>query len=537
MAHRFSLLTAHIRRLVCIGLLLGGSLFGDQYDPSLSYYNGVDGLTGTALSNSLHNIIDNHTDLGYDAMRYAPRVLDVDPNNSSNIILIYSGYSIPGHTFNSQWNREHAWPQSFGADSGTKPGADFHHLFPANPGVNSARSNLIFDWTDPGNYQSVSNAPGSSKDNNSFEPRDADKGRIARAMLYMDLRYDSGDGYGDFNLAESANQSSKRMAKLSTLLEWNRLFPPDEHERRRNHLIHNGFEFASFNYKQGNRNPFVDIPDVADVIFDDPDLYAWGEWRWEHFSINDYFSGDKIAPFGDPDNDLLLNLIEYSADLDPMVAESPDLLSKIRFAGFAIQLRYSRQRNSIRGGITYAVEKSQTPLREETWEPLSAQDITNESTSGSGNPETVTLNLKDLGADMYFRLVVSQSVGHETLEAFFDPVATYDPTGSIFVYDNILGGTGWTDSDWMGELADDNYPWVYHKQHGPIYVDAWRDDIVWTSDPAIGWFYSSSELYPWIYHVDSDEWYYYHTLSASPNRMFMNSNKQWLPETQLAPST
>lgn len=520
---------------VCQGLVFISSsgLSAGEYLPPEGYYDGAEGLVGTALREVLHEAIDGHRNLGYDAMRIAPRVLDADPETADNIILIYSGASVAGFRFNSSWNREHTWPQSFGADSYLMPGADFHHLFPANPTVNSARSNLIFDWTSPGESEDVYNAPGSTMDSNSFEPRDEDKGRVARAMLYMDLRYEASDGFGDFQLAETANQATKRMAKLSVLLEWNRLFPPDERELRRNHLIHNGFPFAGFTYTQGNRNPFVDFPDIADALFTHSERMAWGTWRWTHFSLEQLQAGTQTGPLDDPDEDFLPNLLEYSANLDPLAPQSANLLTVFRLPGFGTQLRYTRQAGASADGIRYAIQRSGTPLREESWVTLEDADFTSQTVSGSGLTELVTALVPPSSDPVWYRLAVTQTLGAGSTQAVFDPVRTPEGSESLFVYDAEIQSTGWKESPWMGYVSDSDYPWVYHVHHRWLYFSAEQDDQVWYLDSQLGWCFTSSAFYPNLYHVGSDQWLYYLKASTAPNRWFHAAGQGWVQESEI----
>jgi hypothetical protein len=368
----------------------------------------------------------------------------------------------------------------------------------------------------------VTEAPGSTKDSNSFEPRDEDKGRVARAMLYMDVRYDNGYAYGDFILGNVTVQGNQQMAKLSTLLEWNRLFPPDERERRRNHLIYSG-----------NRNPFVDFPDLADAIFTSGERVAWGTWRWNHFSLDQLYSGDVTGELDDPDGDLLVNLLEYSANLDPNGFTQPVLMTQFRFPGFSIQLRYSRQKGWAQEGISYSIEKSGTPLREETWAPLAPEEITSVAVSDSGDMELVTTNLPDLPQPVYFRLAVNRTTSGGSAEASFDPVRSYDTTGSIFIYDRKVNGTDWRLSDWMGYVYDPGFPWIYHSEHGYSYVSASRDDAVWIYDGSLGWYYTSSLYYPWLFHWGSSQWLYFQTGSLYPDRWFQTPAGGWVAEGEL----
>lgn len=517
-------------------LLLAWTAFGylslsaeDLYDPPEGFYNPAENLLGASLRTELHDLIDDHTGYDYDALKLAIRVLDANPDNPDEIILLYSGISVPGNRFNTDWNREHVWPQSFGADSDDKPGYDFHHLYPADPGVNSSRSNLIFDWSDGGGTP-VSNAPGSTKDNNSFEPRDEDKGRVARAMLYMDLRYESSDGFGDFVLAETANQASQRMAKLSTLLEWNRLFPPDERERRRNHLVDMGFQFSTRSYRQGNRNPFVDFPDLADALFID-DRVAWGAWRWANFSVSQLSAEAAAGPFDDPDEDLLVNLLEFSANLDPVDPVQESLLTSLTFPGAGTQLRYTRLKGFPLEGLTYTIERSATPLREETWMALTESDWDRRGVADLGMTELVTISMPVGAPPGEYRLRVERTLGDTTQSAVFDPARTFDPGGSIFIYETTSSQTGFKEFTWMDGLLDDLWPWVYHRQHGWLYFEAERDDAVWFYDGDLeAWFFTTSDFYPYLLHADSGEWLFFETTTEKPDRLFYSWPDGWISE-------
>ncbi|MFA6434961.1 MAG: endonuclease [Elusimicrobiales bacterium] len=144
-------------------------------------------------------------------------------------------------------NAEHGWPQGY-FDRAYPMKSDLHHVFPTFITPNSARAELPFGVVDRAVY-ATSN--GTRKDAKGFEPADSVKGDVARAMLYFVVRYydreiRSGMRYNDFWIS-----------RVPMFLEWNRQDPPDDAERRRNELI---------NQFQGNRNPFVDDPALADKI-------------------------------------------------------------------------------------------------------------------------------------------------------------------------------------------------------------------------------------------------------------------------------
>ncbi|MEV0811030.1 endonuclease [Micromonospora sp. NPDC050200] len=211
-----------------------------------TYYAGAVGKTGTALRSSLHSIIRTQTKLTYDQVWEALKDTDQDPANANNVLLLYTGRS-QAKTSNGggvdDWNREHVWAKSHG-DFGTAtgPGTDVHHLRPEDVSVNSLRGNKDFD----AGGSAVAEAPGCYTDADSFEPRTAVKGDVARMIMYMAVRYEGDDGWPDLEMNNSvANGTAPYLGRLSVLLAWNKLDPPDAFEQRRNQRIYERW--------QGNR--------------------------------------------------------------------------------------------------------------------------------------------------------------------------------------------------------------------------------------------------------------------------------------------
>ncbi|MDY0063693.1 MAG: endonuclease [Bacilli bacterium] len=229
------------------------------------YYQNAEGLSGTALKTALHQIIRGHQSYSYDFAKTALKETDEDPNNTNNVILFYTGRSQAKSAFGSSgndWNREHVWAKSHGDFGETKPmGTDLHHLRPTDASVNSKRSNLDFD--DGGTKVNDTYGAGSTfcyVDGDSFEPRDEVKGDVARIIFYMAVRYEGGiSGEKDLEINDRVNNGTNPyMGKASTLLAWNEQDPVDDFERNRNEVI--------FDY-QNNRNPFIDHPEFADMIW------------------------------------------------------------------------------------------------------------------------------------------------------------------------------------------------------------------------------------------------------------------------------
>jgi len=148
---------------------------------------------------------------------------------------------------NNVINCEHTWPQSkfTGAFPKGLQKSDLHHLFPADSKANGIRGNYDFADVDgdplencDGSYYGVEKWQGGN-----FEPPKEHKGNVARALFYFSVRYKI-----HINDSEEAY-----------LREWNNQDPVDEEEMQRNDTIHK---------IQGNRNPFVDYPELADQISD-----------------------------------------------------------------------------------------------------------------------------------------------------------------------------------------------------------------------------------------------------------------------------
>ena len=230
-------------------------------DGTDAYYADAHGRTGSSLRTALHTIVSRGvTTLSYGEVWDALKVTDQDPADPSKVVLLYSGVSRAKSRnggARGDWNREHVWPQSrghFGTAAG--PGTDLHHLRPEDVGVNALRGNKDFD-TGGG---AATGAAGNHTDADSWEPRAAVRGDVARMVLYMAVRYEGDDAWPDLEAADSVGAGrDPRLGRLSTLLRWSAEDPPDDFEKRRNEVIHRDY--------QHNRNPFIDHPEWVASVF------------------------------------------------------------------------------------------------------------------------------------------------------------------------------------------------------------------------------------------------------------------------------
>ncbi len=243
-----------------------------DFDDSIYYADVNAALANQATAANLRSAINgaisiNHNVLTYSEVWTALTQTDEDPLNSDNVILLYRGLSLAKFSNGSgtqssnpdNWNREHVWAKSHGFPSSSASAyTDIHHLRPTDISVNSSRGNLDFDYSD----NALSEAPQNRVDGNSFEPRDAVKGDVARMTFYMDVRYEGADPQTpDLTLVDMLTSTGQpRLGKLCALLAWHVADPVDSYEQERNNRI---YEF------QGNRNPFIDHPEWVTQVFTD----------------------------------------------------------------------------------------------------------------------------------------------------------------------------------------------------------------------------------------------------------------------------
>ncbi|NQY65463.1 MAG: endonuclease [Alteromonadaceae bacterium] len=261
-----------------------------------NYYDTVNTSSSSVLRSSLHEIIDDHQRFPYTSSATDTwdilETADQDPDNASNVIDVYknASYQKEGGG-NSFYNREHTWPKSYGFPSdgsSNYPYTDTHHLFLSDSSYNSSRSNKPYANCDSGCSEKTtlinnsrgggvndSNWTGGSYSQGSWETWQGRKGDVARALMYMAIRYEGGSHSitgasepdliltDDRTLIDNSNTGSNGsvayMGLKSVLIQWHKDDPVDAFEFQHNDTVY------SF---QGNRNPFVDHPEYVACVFE-----------------------------------------------------------------------------------------------------------------------------------------------------------------------------------------------------------------------------------------------------------------------------
>lgn len=266
---------------ICLFILLASTALADA---PAGYYDAIDPTDVDALRGSLHDLIDNHTRYPYTSSSTDTwdilETADEFPVGADTILDLYRNRVLTKFGGGvGPYNREHTWPNSYGfSSSGSTPYTDCHHLFLCDVGYNGDRGNKPFDDVGATGAERVTDVndgvgggsgayPGWSNwySGTYWETWAGRQGDVARAMFYMDVRYE-GDvsGEPDLVLTDNASlivatsSSPAYMGLLTTLLEWHEADPVDAKEMRHNDAVY------SF---QGNRNPFVDHPEWVSGVF------------------------------------------------------------------------------------------------------------------------------------------------------------------------------------------------------------------------------------------------------------------------------
>lgn len=253
------------------------SKYYDGYYENFTWSNSED------LIKKLHNAMRKNfgsLPYGWDVNEIADVALD----DFEYIDVIYSEKHIlkDKTTRTSSWNKEHAFCASLmcGVNTSTATetngrATDYHNLFASEASANSTRGN-----TNYGEIENQSSQYGFVNGTNSlgavFEPGEFDKGRVARALFYMATMYSVDNESPNTNLpklslkdglvtypANGQGYAEYAHGSLSDLLKWSKN-PVDRLEYQHNEKVCK----ASINgSKQGNRNAYVDFPDLVEYAF------------------------------------------------------------------------------------------------------------------------------------------------------------------------------------------------------------------------------------------------------------------------------
>ena len=248
----------------------------------LEYYSSANGKKKAELKAALHSTIQVKKVLAYGSgagktwsgFYQTDRMADgeVRDRYSNDHRYFASGASAASASAVGGMNIEHSFPKSWWGGTENNAYKDLFNLMPCEQKINSSKSNYAMGKvttvkTDNGCTKVGTGTTKSGTTKSLWEPADNWKGDFARGYMYMATTYSnfSWTGEGLTMLQQDAWPTLQPWA-YQLLLEWCRQDPVDEIEVARNEAVY---------AIQGNRNPYVDFPNLMEYVWGDSTSIAF----------------------------------------------------------------------------------------------------------------------------------------------------------------------------------------------------------------------------------------------------------------------
>ncbi|MGN1375591.1 MAG: endonuclease [Prevotella sp.] len=254
----------------------------------LDYYSSLNGKSGSELKTAVHNLIKNATVLSYGSGSGCTwqGFYSTDRAADNSVIDRYSndvryfgdeGSSVSG------MNIEHSFPKSWWGGTTVQAYKDLYNLMPCESSINSSKSNYPM-----GTVTTVKTDNGCTKigtGSNGYqlwEPADKWKGDFARGYMYMATAYQdyTWSGTQALQILQQGDYPTLQEWAYTLYIKWANTDKVDEIEIARNDAV---------SKIQGNRNPFVDFPNLMEYIWGDSINYAFNIYTT--VKSTDYTSG------------------------------------------------------------------------------------------------------------------------------------------------------------------------------------------------------------------------------------------------------
>lgn len=294
-----------MKKLLLSIILLTGIIAAADAGYKDGYYNAMDGKKKEQLKDAAKKCVSSHITLNYTDLPTYWQYSDVYPElyngstrwwdmYSNEIYLITSSQTARQSFSYNKMQREHAIPKSWWKSNGsveyTPAYSDMWNLYPSDGPANQAKLNYPLGPTRSTTFNNGVSKVGPAQtgygggSGNVFEPADEYKGDFARAAFYMAVVYDDLPWCVNYMYSDNSPWPTLKPWAYEMLLQWARQDPVSQKEIVRNDEVEKS---------QGNRNPFIDFPELAE--------YIWGTRTSETFLISE--QGGNVTPpiTGDPE--------------------------------------------------------------------------------------------------------------------------------------------------------------------------------------------------------------------------------------------
>lgn len=240
----------------------------------LGYYDALKGKKGAELKNAVHQTIQKAHVLSYGSGKGHTwdGFYTTDRTDDGTV---RDRYSNDRREFEdkvsavSGMNIEHSFPKSWWGGSKNQAYKDLYNLMPCEQKINSAKGNFpMGKVNNPKTNNGCTKVGTGSNGYTLWEPADKWKGDFARGYMYMATTYQNLNWKGDQagQILQQGDYPTLRPWAYKLYLEWAREDKADDIETARNEAV---------SKIQGNRNPFVDFPNLMEYIWGDSVDYAF----------------------------------------------------------------------------------------------------------------------------------------------------------------------------------------------------------------------------------------------------------------------
>ncbi len=253
---------------------------------AVDYIRSVQGLNKAELKSALHSLIqprsvlqyggkdENYTWAGFAQTDVMPDGVTVRDRYSNEQRAFEGLAAVTG------MNIEHIWANSWWGHTRNNAYCDLFNLYPSDAAANQRKSNNPIGVVDgkvayDNDVILVGKSSSYRADSliTAWEPADEWKGDFARTYFYMATTYQHMTNEWQTTegllTIDPTSWTTMRPWVYELMLKWAAADPVDDIERTRNEVIYS---------IQGNRNPYVDIPELSD--------YVWGAQSENLFYID-----------------------------------------------------------------------------------------------------------------------------------------------------------------------------------------------------------------------------------------------------------